>query len=265
MSGMSGIIDSHCHLTYDGLIERIGEVIENANRAGINEFVTIATDTHDAVNALELSRKYKSIHVVCGIHPHNAAKAASGWECELQKLTSRPDVFGVGEMGLDYHYDFADRETQGRVFTTQLKIAADVNKPVVIHCREAHDDVLKTLQSSSRPPNVVFHCFTGTLSEARDILDRGYWISLTGVVTFKKSDELREVARLIPEDRIMIETDSPYLSPEPIRSKRPNEPAHLIHTAECIARARGLSLDQLAELTSANTRRFFNLRAGASR
>src|SRR5262245_24107871 len=140
---MGGLIDSHCHLTYDGLAERIDEVIDNASRAGISEFVTIATDTQDAKNAIELSRKYKSIHVVCGVHPHNAAKAASGWESDLQNLASRPDVFGVGEMGLDYHYDFADRETQARVFGTQLKIALEVNKPVVIHCREAHEDVLK--------------------------------------------------------------------------------------------------------------------------
>jgi TatD DNase family protein len=258
-SDMTGFIDSHCHLTYEGLGDRIDEVMNNASSAGVSEFVSIATDLEDAKRAFALAQDYKSIHVVCGIHPHNAAKTAEGWDAELTKLAWRSDVYGIGEMGLDYHYDFSDRATQSHVFRRQLEIAAAAEKPVVIHCREAHDDTLRILHESPKPPRVVFHCFTGTIAEARSILDHGHWISLTGVVTFKKSDELREVARLIPEDRIMIETDSPYLSPEPIRSKRPNEPAHMIHTAECIARVRGLSLDEFAGLTVANTRRFFNL------
>lgn len=256
------MIDSHCHLTYEGLGERIEEVISNAGAAGVSEFVCIATDLADAERAFELAHRHNSVHVVCGIHPHQAGKAPPDWEMKLEKIAARPDVHGIGEMGLDYHYDFADPQTQARVFKSQLEIAARFSKPVVIHCREAHDDTLRMLDDSPKPPRVVFHCFTGTIAEARAILDHGYWISLTGVVTFKKSDELREVARLIPEDRIMIETDSPYLSPEPVRSKRPNEPAHLIHAADCIAKVRGLSLEEFAKLTVANTRRFFDLPAG---
>ena len=259
---MIGLVDSHCHLTYEGLGERIDEVIGNATAAGVTEFVCIATDLGDADRAFELAGRYQSIHVVCGIHPHHAAKTPHDWDAQLEKLVALSHVHGVGEMGLDYHYDFADRSTQAQVFQRQLAIASRSSKPVVIHSREAHDDTLRILDDSPKPPRVVFHCFTGTIAEARAILDKGYWISLTGVVTFKKSDELREVARLIPADRLMIETDSPYLSPEPLRSKRPNEPAHLIHTAECIARERGVSLDDLAKLTAANTRRFFNLPAG---
>jgi TatD DNase family protein len=256
---MSRLIDSHCHLTYDGLFERLDQVFARASQAGIEEFVTIATDPDDAEKALTIAAANNRVHVVAGVHPHNAAKVPQNWADRLQKLITRPDVHAVGEMGLDYHYDFADRKVQDQVFRTQLSLAQGVGKSVVIHCREAHDDVLRTLADYPAQKMVVFHCFTGTMIEARQIIDRGYWISLTGVVTFKKSDELREVARMIPADRLMIETDSPYLSPEPLRNVRPNEPSHLIHTARCIAAARDITLDQLADLTTANTRRFFNL------
>lgn len=253
------MIDSHCHLTSKEFVSQIDAVLDRARHAGVSRFVTIATDLADADAALSLSARHSDIHIACGIHPHQAGETKPGWDRRLGEYARREDVFAVGEMGLDYHYDFADRETQKSVFEAQLKLAAEVNKPVVIHCREAHADVLAILANCGRGPNVVFHCFTGTMAEAEEILDRGYWISLTGVVTFKRSEELRLVAKLIPEDRIMIETDSPYLSPEPVRSVRPNEPSHLPYTAACIAKERGLSTDEFVKLTAANTRRFFDL------
>ncbi len=256
------MIDSHCHLTYDELSSQIPEVLQRAAAVGVTDFVTIATDLDDARKALDLSAQFPNVHVVCGIHPHQAGKVCEGWDKRLFAIARREDVHGVGEMGLDYHYDFSDRDSQRRVFTRQLEIAADVKKPVVIHCREAHDDVLQTLAGCGPVPNVVFHCFTGSAREAEQILERGYWISLTGVVTFKRSDELRRVAAMIPEDRLMIETDSPYLSPEPVRSARPNEPSYLPHTARCIAAARGMTLEQLIAVTDANTRRYFGLPNG---
>ncbi len=255
------LIDSHCHLTSPGLFERVDGVISRAVAAGVAEYVTIAVDLADARRALELSAEYRGVHVVAGIHPHEAAKVADGWDAELQAIVARPDVYAVGEMGLDYHYDFSDRPSQAHVFRRQLEIASMVEKPVVIHCREAHADVMAMLRAFPALAGVVFHCFTGTVDEAREILDAGYWLSLTGVVTFKKSAALREVARLLPADRIMIETDSPYLSPEPVRNMRPNEPANVVHVAACIARERGLSAQALADLATSNTRRFFNLPA----
>jgi len=258
---MAGLIDSHCHLTYDELSSQIDAVLDRAQAAGVSEFITIATDLADAKRAFALAAKYPSVHVVCGIHPHQASKAADGWDRALAEQARRPDVHAVGEMGLDYHYDFSDRASQHRVFRRQLEIAVDAKKPVVIHCREAHDDTLRTLADFSGLAGVVFHCFTGTMREARDILDRGYWLSLTGVVTFKRSDELREVAKILPADRLMVETDSPYLSPEPVRNVRPNEPAHVVHTAACIAKARGITLEELTNLAGSNTRRFFSLPA----
>ncbi len=256
---MAGLIDSHCHLTYEGLIERIDHVIESARAAGVDEFVTISTDLRDAARAQALAERRPCIHLVCGIHPHQAAQAERDWESSLEAIVRRPDVYAVGEMGLDYHYDFSDRASQARVFEGQLAIAARVNKPVVIHCREAHDDVMAMLANVPQVRSVVFHCFTGTMAQAEQIWSRGYWLSLTGVVTFKKSDELRDVARAMPADRLMVETDSPYLSPEPVRSVRPNEPAHLTYTAHCIAKTRDMGMDDLVRLSAENTRRFFNL------
>lgn len=256
---MPHLIDSHCHLTYDVLAGQIDAVLARAAAAGVGECITIATDLADADRALALAKTHPQIHVVAGIHPHESGKVQPLWDEALYVIAARDDVHAVGEMGLDYHYDFSDRAAQLQVFRRQMEIATLVKKPVVIHCREAHADTLAALRDFPSLPGVVFHCFTGTTTEAREILDRGYWISLTGVVTFKRSDELRAVAKMLPADRLMVETDSPYLSPEPLRNVRTNEPSHIVHTANCIARERGLSLEELTALTEANTRRFFSL------
>lgn len=262
---MTGLTDSHCHLSSEALRDRADDVIARARAAGVAVMITIATDVADAEQALAISARHEGVHVAAGIHPHQAGEAAPGWEAALSKFAAREDVYAVGEMGLDFHYDFAPRARQSDVFLGQLEIAARASKPVIIHCREAHDDVLAILARGPCPPRVVFHCFTGTQREAEEILERGYWISLTGVVTFKKSDALRAVARMLPADRFMIETDAPYLAPEPVRGARPNEPAHLSYIAECIARERGLTAAALAELTASNAARFFGLSGVVSR
>lgn len=252
-------IDSHCHLTFDALSHQVRDVLRRAEAAGVTDCVSIATDLSDAARVLAMSQQFDSVHAVAGIHPHEAEKVEAGWSGELLDVVSRKDVYAVGEMGLDYHYDFADRDAQKQVFETQLEIAAKVQKSIVIHSREAHDDTMSILKSAAPATPVVFHCFTGTLQEAEAIIAAGYWISLTGVVTFKKSDVLRDVARLVPADRLMIETDAPYLSPVPVRSVRPNEPSFLPHTAKCIAAARGEALETFARRVRANTIRFYGL------
>lgn len=252
-------IDSHCHLTFDDLADQVADVLERAAASGVTDCVSIGTDLADAACVLELSNRFSNVHAVAGIHPHEAEKTPSDWAAALFEIASRRDVYAVGEMGLDYHYDFADRSVQKRVFEAQLELAARVDKAIVIHCREAHDDAMAILKQASPKKPVVFHCFTGTLAEAEEIIDAGYWISLTGVVTFKKSDELREVARRIPADRLMVETDSPYLSPEPVRSKRPNEPAHVRYTAQRIAEVRGEAIEAFAARVRENTIRFYGL------
>ncbi len=256
---MGDLFDSHCHLTSDALREYADDVIARALAVGITRFVTIATDLADSARAFELAARHDGVHVAAGIHPHEAGRCESGWDARLHEIVTRTDVVGVGETGLDFHYDFADRSVQERVFRRQLELAVAARKPVIIHCREAHGDTLAILAEFPAVSRVVFHCFTGTAQQANEILDRGYWISLTGVVTFKKSQELRSVARMLPADRFMLETDSPYLTPEPFRSVRPNEPCHMIHTAACIARERGIEPAALAAQATENTLRFFNL------
>jgi TatD DNase family protein len=159
-------------------------------------------------------------------------------------------------MGLDYHYDLADRTRQRKFFEFQLALAAEVNRPVVIHCREAVDDCLAMMKNYPAV-RAVFHCFTGTLVEGERILEAGYLIGFTGVVTFKKSDDLRQLARRMPPDRMLVETDAPYLSPEPFRKQKINEPAFVIHTAAAVAQARGIAAAEIDRITTENTRRFF--------
>lgn len=252
-------IDSHCHLTSDALANQVDDVLDRAAAADVTDCVSIATDIADAARVMALSDRYSQVHAVAGVHPHEAGKVSEDWGDALDGIVSRPDVYAVGEMGLDYHYDFADRASQKRVFEAQLALASRVDKSIVIHCREAHDDTMAMLREAAPKRPVVFHCFTGTLAEAEQIIDAGYWISLTGVVTFKKSEELRDVARRIPAERLMIETDAPYLSPEPVRGKRPCEPAFVGHTARCIAAVRGIDVETFAIQVRANTIRFYGL------
>ena len=169
-------------------------------------------------------------------------------------------VVALGEMGLDYHYDFSDRASQRRVFAEQLELAEEMGLPAVVHCREAFEDVLGIWRERGREDGgVVFHCFSGGCDEARAVLDGGGWISFTGTITFRNAGELQEVARYVPLERILLETDCPYLSPEPKRNVKPNEPALLVHTAEKLAELRGVPVEEIAQATVANSRSFFGI------
>ena len=174
----------------------------------------------------------------------------------IRGMQNASEVVVLGEMGLDYHYDYSPQDRQREVFVAQLELAKELNRSVVIHCREAVDDTLAVMKDFPQVP-AVFHCFTGTADEVRKILDRGYLLGFTGVVTYKRSDELREVAKFTPADRILVETDAPYLSPDPVRKQKTNEPAFVMHTAAVVAQVRGMTLPELDELTTANTLRFF--------
>lgn len=254
------LIDSHCHLTYDPLCTMVPELLERMSTAGVSHAISVGTSTADTARAAALAEHHAEIFATAGVHPHEAGKAEPGWEQAIAAAAGGSRMVAIGETGLDYHYDFSPRDVQRRVFEAQLEIAATLGKPVIIHCREAHADVMAVLATNAaRVPRIVFHCFTGTAAEAREILDRGCWISLTGVVTFKGSAELRDVARFIPADRLMVETDSPYLSPEPYRSRRPNEPSLVVHTARRIAEVRGEDYDAFVATSRARTIAFFNL------
>lgn len=255
------LIDSHSHLTYPDFAGWVDRVLADAAQAGVTRVISIGTSLDDARNAIALARTYPGrVHAAAGFHPHHTDSVSEADLRKMGELWRDPLVVALGEMGLDYHYDYADRQNQRRAFAGQLTAAAGIDKPIIIHSREAFKDVAAMLiDHGFRNRRVVFHCFTGTRDEAAAITDCGWRISFTGIVTFPKSDELQQIAREYPADRIMVETDAPYLSPAPVRSKRPNQPAYVAHTARFLAGLRGVSEEEFARQTYANTVQFFGL------
>ena len=254
-----GLIDSHAHITYAPLLEQIDDVMSRCAESGVDGVITIGTSLPEIEKGMQLARRFPGrIAVAAGIHPHEAGKTSADELCALPRLWEAPAVVALGEMGLDYHYDFADRAAQHRVFAQQLTRAASFDKAIVINSREALDDTVAMLVAHGFDRRrVVFHCFTGTAAEAARIAEHGWRISFTGIVTFKKSLWLHDIARAYPADQLMVETDSPYLSPEPMRAVKPCEPAFVAHTARFLAALRGVSIEAFAEQTARNTREFF--------
>jgi TatD DNase family protein len=255
------MIDTHCHLTDPRLHSQLADVINRAFAANVRRMITIGTDLADDRAAVALCDGRDFLRCAVGIHPNESQDAKVEDVTQLDEIQKHASVVALGEMGLDYHYDRAERMHQAEIFTQQLKLAERVGRPVVIHCREAVDDTLAILKTCPTVP-AVFHCFTGTPEEAQKIIDAGYFLGFTGAVTFKKNDALREAARLTPKDRIFVETDAPYLSPEPHRSQKTNEPALVIYTAAVVARVKGLSLEELDAITTENAEKFFGLSIG---
>ncbi len=252
------MIDTHCHLTDPRLESQLDDVLERAASAGITRMITIGVDLADDERAISLCRGRENLRCAIGVHPNHVDDEQLAALPLLRGLQNDPGVVALGEMGLDYHYDRVDRMKQRRAFETQLSMARELNRPVVIHCREAVEDALAIMRDFSGVP-AVFHCFTGTPEEAARILDAGYLIGFTGAVTFRKSEALRAVAAMAPEDRILVETDAPYLSPEPVRARKTNEPALVVHTAAAVARARGVGVEEIDRVTTQNAERFYRL------
>ena len=260
------LIDSHCHLTYPGLSEHVPAVLDRAAAAGVGRFVTIGTNPSDNAAALALARAHPPVFAALGVHPHHAAEAPPDFAAALENaLRGEPKVVAIGECGLDYHYDFSPRPLQRQVFIAQLDLARSRRLPVVLHVREAHADALAILRdfltpSSEHPPlSLVVHCFTGTPAECQSWLDVGACIGITGIVTYKNAADVRTAVQLVPPDRLLLETDAPYLSPEPVRKSKINEPAHVAHTAHFVAALPQRSLRHLADQTAQNATRFFHL------
>ncbi len=265
------LIDTHCHLTDRGLRSQADAVLARAHAAGVERAITVAVDKADSLAALELLQAHPELSLVAGIHPHEAGRCGADDVAALTALLRgeslipelRRRIVGVGETGLDFHYDFAPRDRQEEMFRAQLRLACDVGLPVVIHARESEARVCDLLgEYPALAGRVVFHCFSGDTTLARRVLDLGDYLSFTGVITFKNAVPIREAGRFVPADRMMIETDAPYLSPEPVRKVRPNEPALLVHTARFMADIRRESFDALAATTTANARRFYRLEEG---
>jgi len=254
------LIDTHCHLAHGRLRQNLDDVLQRARAAGVVACICAAGNLHEARTALGLARTHEGVYFTAGVHPHDAKDAGEGYLEALAQLCAEGRNVAVGEIGLDYHYDFSPRDVQQRVFAEQLACAREIGKVIVIHTREAFEDTLAILAESGVDcGRVVFHSFTGGVDDGRRALETGAAISFSGIATFKRADELRKLAAVVPDERILIETDSPYLSPEPVRKMRTNEPANVAHVAACLAAVRGTTPDALAELTTQNAARLFDL------
>lgn len=246
----ASLVDTHCHLDDQKFDADRAQVIERALAAGVELMMAIGTGGELDV-AIQQAERYPFIYATIGVHPHDAAKATPDTFARLRDLASHPKVLAVGEIGLDYHYDFSPRDVQRSVFERQLEIASEFHKPIVIHTREAWEDTLA--QVTALPHGGIMHCFTGDAAQARQALNLGFHLSFGGVLTFPKAESLREAARITPEDRLLVETDCPYLAPVPHRGKR-NEPAFVVATARRLAEVRGATPEAIAECTTRNFR-----------
>jgi TatD DNase family protein len=254
------LVDSHCHLDDEKFDADRDATIERARAADVERMMAIGTGNGppDLEAALRLAHRHDFIYATVGVHPHDAAKATPETFERLAQLAGESKVLAIGEIGLDYHYDFSPRDVQRRVFMQQLELAAGARKPIVIHTREAWDDTLAVVREHGLPFGGIMHCFTGSAKEGEEALNLGFHLSFGGILTFPKADDLREAAARTPEDRLLVETDSPYLAPIPHRGKR-NEPAFLVETARRLAEVRGISPENIASLTTQNFNRLFKL------
>jgi TatD DNase family protein len=257
------LIDTHSHLTFNHLTDNVDEILQRSREAGVTSWITVGTDPEQNVKVVELAEKYDNLYAAVGIHPHEAKDVTTDTMIHLIKLAEHPKVVAIGETGLDYHYDHSPRDDQKSVFTNHLQIASELKLPVIIHSREAFDDTIEIVDEfTSKIEKNVFHCFTGTAEQAQAIIDKGYYISFTGAVTFKNAKNVRESAKLVPLEKMMIETDCPYMSPEPMRKQRINEPALLVHTAKFLAELKNVHLEEFADITTSTAQAFFDIPLG---
>lgn len=260
------LIDTHCHLDPEYFPDGPGPVLARAREAGVGGFVVVGVGQSliAARQAIALARSLShEIAATVGVHPHDARGCDDACVAELTQLAADDTVVAVGEIGLDYHYDHSPREVQREVFARLIGLAREVKKPIVVHTREASADTLAILESEgAREVGGLIHCFSEDEAFAKRALDLGFYLSFSGIVTFKNARAIQEVAKTAPEDRILVETDSPYLSPIPFRGK-PCEPAYVVHTAQRIAELRGVTFEHLATVTTHNAETRFGRRFGA--
>lgn len=255
---MTVLIDTHAHLDFPQFQKDLKDVLERARQAGVTAMLNAGTDLKSSLRSLELSKKYADVSASVGIHPHGAAKVASGWVAQLEKLAAEQTVLAVGEMGLDFYRNLSSRDQQEQVFREQIRLACRIQKPLIIHSRQAHAETLNILREEKLPASVgVMHCFSGDRYRAESFLDLGFYISVAGPVTYPRSHDLRDLIKYIPPDRLLLETDSPYLPPQAYRSER-NEPAYIKLTYERVAMILNTDLDDLAKQIYLNAVRLFS-------
>lgn len=251
-------IDTHAHLEMEAFAGDREAVVARAEAAGLTAIITVGTTLPDCEKAAALACRYGSVYAAVGIHPHEVKDIDEQTYDRLRILARRKKVVAIGEIGLDFFYDLSPRDVQLRCFQEQLALAEELNLPVIIHDRDAHGEVLKILRARKNPLQGVLHCFSGDWTMARQCLEMGFYLSIAGPVTYKKAEQLREVAVKAPLERLLVETDAPYLAPQPYRGKR-NEPAYVVETARFLANLRNIPTVELERQTAANACRLFGL------
>ncbi len=253
------LIDSHCHLDQDDYNDDLSQVIDRAREAGVVHIVTIGIDPASSARAISLAETYDFISATVGYHPHDVAALTSADLDRLRDLAASPQVVGFGEIGLDFFRNLSPRDLQLKRFDDLIQLGLDLELPLVIHDRDAHQEVLEFLTSARAGRNGgIIHCYSGGYDLARKFIDLGFHISIPGTITFPKADVLRDVVARLPLDTLLIETDAPWLAPVPKRGRR-NEPALVRHTANEVAKVKGVSVEEVGRVTSANTRQLFHL------
>lgn len=253
------LVDSHCHLDFPDFREELDAVVARARAAGLSRMVTISTWVGKFPGVRAIAERFDDVFCSVGTHPHNAAKEPDVTVSDLVSATKHPKVVAIGEAGLDYHYDNSPRDQQERSFRRHITAARETQLPLVIHAREADDDVAGILDEESLKGKFPFvlHCFTGGEALARRGIALGGYVSFSGILTFKTSENLRRIAAGLPQDRLLVETDAPYLAPGPWRGKR-NEPSYVVETARVLAETRGVGVNEIAAFTTANFHRLFS-------
>ncbi|MCK4502331.1 MAG: TatD family hydrolase, partial [Desulfuromonadales bacterium] len=255
------LVDSHAHLDGERFADDLNETVKRATPNGISHILTIGCDLQSSTGAIKVAEQYENIFAAVGIHPHDATEINADVLATLQTMANHPKVVAIGEIGLDYYRDRSPREIQRNAFRQQIRLAIEVGKPIIVHDREAHDEVIQILTEENGATNGgVLHCFSGDLKMAQQCLDLGFYLSFTGTITYPKNEAIREIIKHIPIDRMLLETDCPYLSPQKFRGKR-NEPAYVRYTAEKMAEIKGLSITDVARITSRNCYNLFGFGA----
>jgi len=251
-------IDTHCHLDFPEFDQDRDAVVKNARDQGIEYIVNIGSSLEGSLRSLDLTRKYPQIYATVGIHPHEADSFNEKVKNKIETLAKEEKVVGIGEIGLDYFRNFSKAENQRALFLSMIGLAKDCGLPMVIHCRQAQDEVLKILKDAM-PIKAVIHCFSGDENFLKECLSLGFFISYTCNITYKKAEGLRSMVGATPLEKLFLETDAPYLSPEGLRGRR-NEPLNVRSVAEEISRIKKISVDEIAQATTANAKEFFNLK-----
>jgi len=249
------MIDSHCHL--EMFKKELPDVIRRSFDAGVNTIITVSSDPESIEQAVKIADDYPMVYATVGLHPHDADKLNNEILKRIFELSRHPKVIAIGEIGLDYHYDYSPRHIQQSAFARQLELARDVGLPVVVHSREAFEDTIKILKESGVNKGVM-HCFGGNIKQVKEAIELGFFISISGVITFKNAQKIKEVVKYIPDEYLMIETDAPYLAPEPMRGRK-NEPSYLFFIAKALAEIKGVTVEDIDRITTVNVNRLFRI------